>query len=64
MATFDNSQLCQIPCGAPHNGLLVRTLLETQWNVTETARRLDLARQHVYNLIHTFELKRGDGEEA
>jgi Nif-specific regulatory protein len=31
--------------------LLVRTLEETAWNVSEAARRLDLARSHVYNLI-------------
>jgi Nif-specific regulatory protein len=40
--------------------LLQRTLAETDWNVTETARRLDLARSHVYNLIHAFELARDE----
>jgi Nif-specific regulatory protein len=39
--------------------LLVRTLEETNWNVSEAARRLDLARSHVYNLIKAFELERG-----
>ena len=39
---------------------LVRSVLdETQWNVVETARRLDLARSHVYNLIRAFGLERG-----
>ncbi|MFT3770175.1 MAG: sigma-54-dependent Fis family transcriptional regulator [Minicystis sp.] len=38
--------------------LLRRTLDETQWNVTETATRLDLARSHVYNLIKAFGLSR------
>jgi Nif-specific regulatory protein len=38
--------------------LLRRTLEETSWNVTETARRLDLARSHVYNLIRAFGLER------
>jgi Nif-specific regulatory protein len=38
--------------------LLQRTLDETQWNVTETAARLDLARSHVYNLIKAFGLSR------
>lgn len=39
---------------------LLRTVLdETQWNVVETARRLDLARSHVYNLIRAFGLERG-----
>jgi Nif-specific regulatory protein len=39
--------------------LLRDTLQETGWNITETARRLDLARSHVYNLIRAFELERG-----
>jgi DNA-binding NtrC family response regulator len=38
--------------------LLAEALRESGWNVTETARRLDLARSHVYNLIKTFGLKR------
>jgi Nif-specific regulatory protein len=38
--------------------LLRRTLDDTDWNVTEAARRLDLARSHVYNLIKTFGLER------
>jgi hypothetical protein len=28
------------------------------WNGLETARRLDLARSHVYNLIRAFGLER------
>ena len=39
--------------------LLRETLDETQWNVLEAARRLDLARSHVYNLIRAFGLERG-----
>jgi Nif-specific regulatory protein len=39
--------------------LLQRTLHETDWNVVETAKRLDLARSHVYNLIRAFGLTRG-----
>jgi transcriptional regulator with GAF, ATPase, and Fis domain len=38
--------------------LLVRTLEETGWNITEGARRLDLARSHVYNLVKGFGLGR------
>jgi Nif-specific regulatory protein len=38
--------------------LLRRTLDETEWNVSETARRLDLTRTHVYNLIRAFALER------
>ncbi len=38
--------------------LVRQTLDETQWNIVETARRLDLARSHVYNLIKAFGLER------
>jgi len=37
---------------------LLKTLEETEWNVTETAKRLDLARSHVYNLVKAFGLDR------
>jgi Nif-specific regulatory protein len=40
--------------------ILLKTLEETEWNVTETAKRLDLARSHVYNLINGFGLDRKD----
>ena len=40
-------------------GLLTKALEDTQWNIVETARRLDLARSHVYNLIKAFGLERG-----
>ena len=39
-------------------GLLRQTLDSTEWNIVETARRLDLARSHVYNLIRAFGLER------
>jgi Nif-specific regulatory protein len=38
--------------------LVLKTLAETSWNVAETARRLDLARSHVYNLIKAFGIER------
>ncbi len=39
---------------------LVRAALEKHdWNVTEAARELGLARSHVYNLINDFELREG-----
>jgi Nif-specific regulatory protein len=38
--------------------LLRETLEETGWNIVETARSLDLARSHVYNLIRAFGLER------
>jgi len=45
-----------------YQGTLLRQALEdTQWNIVETARRLDLARSHVYNLIKAFGLERGRG---
>jgi Nif-specific regulatory protein len=38
--------------------LLGKTLAETDWNVTEAARRLDVARSYVYKLIRAFGLAR------
>lgn len=38
--------------------LLAQTLEDTGWNVSEAARRLDLARSYVYELIRAFELER------
>ena len=35
------------------------TLEATDWNVSEAARRLDVARSHVYNLIKLHGLNRG-----
>lgn len=63
----------EAPAAAPHDftfqeatrqfqaRLLRDTLAETGWNVVETARRLDLARSHVYNLIRAFGLERERG---
>ncbi len=39
--------------------LLRRTLEETDWNISETARRLDLSRAHVHNLVRAFGIERG-----
>ena len=38
--------------------LVLAALEKNDWNVTETARELDLARSHLYNLINDFELRR------
>jgi Nif-specific regulatory protein len=39
---------------------LVREALEESgWNVVEAARRLDIARSHLYNLINAFGIERG-----
>ncbi len=38
--------------------LLEKTLEECGWNVAEAARRLDLARSHVYNLLRDFGMER------
>jgi DNA-binding NtrC family response regulator len=40
------------------SGFLRDSLEENGWNIVETARRLDLARSHVYNLIRGFGLHR------
>jgi len=40
--------------------LLRSCLEETGWNVSETARRLDVARSHVYKLITAFGFERLD----
>ncbi len=40
------------------------TLEKNDWNVTETARQLDLARSHVYNLIKEFQLTREAGKKG
>lgn len=37
---------------------LRRALDEAGWNIAEVARRLDLARSHVYNLVRAFGLER------
>ncbi len=42
-----------------HARLIRETLQETGWNVSETARRLDLARSHLYSLIRAYGLERG-----
>ncbi|MFT5153452.1 MAG: Nif-specific regulatory protein [Planctomycetota bacterium] len=38
--------------------LIAETLEATGWNVSETARTLDLARSRLYKLIHAFDLER------
>ena len=38
--------------------LVSKTLRDTGWNVTEAAKRLDVARSYLYKLIQTFGLKR------
>jgi Nif-specific regulatory protein len=44
--------------------LLGETLLATDWNISETSRRLELARSHVHNLILAFELKRTEPKKT
>ncbi|MFO0586074.1 MAG: sigma-54-dependent Fis family transcriptional regulator [Polyangiaceae bacterium] len=41
--------------------LVLRTLEETGWNITEASAKLDIARSHLYNLIRTFGLERKKG---
>jgi len=38
--------------------LVRETLEESGWNAVEAARRLDIARSHLYNLIHAFNIER------
>jgi Nif-specific regulatory protein len=38
--------------------LVLEALEKNDWNVAETARELELARSHLYNLINDFDLKR------
>ena len=40
-----------------HVGLLEDLLRVVDWNIPEAARRLDLARTHVYHLIQGFSIK-------
>lgn len=44
-----------------HASLLRQTLEATDWNVAETARRLDLSRSHVFTLIKALGLKDKQG---
>jgi Nif-specific regulatory protein len=41
--------------------LLETTLREHSWNVRDTAQRLDVARSHLYTLMHAFGLERRSG---
>ena len=58
MDTLQNQRTFQEATRHFQRDLLQRTLDETGWNVTEAARRLDLARSHVYNLIRAFGFER------
>ncbi len=57
-ATSDGPATFQEATRRFHTRLLRETLEETGWNVVETARRLDIARSHVYNLIRALGLQR------
>jgi Nif-specific regulatory protein len=39
---------------------VLEALERNNWNITDTTRELGLARSHLYNLISSFSLKRGD----
>jgi len=43
--------------------VVLEALEKNGWNVAETARELDLARSHLYNLINDFELRRDEGKD-
>lgn len=57
-ATANESLTFQEATRRFHRRLLHDTLEETGWNIAETARQLDLARSHIYNLIRAFGLER------
>jgi Nif-specific regulatory protein len=42
---------------------LLEALEKYNWNVAETARALDLARSHLYNLINELELRRSNKDK-
>jgi DNA-binding NtrC family response regulator len=42
---------------------VLEALERNDWNISETARELDLARSHVYNLINDFDLRRDPGKD-
>ncbi len=42
-----------------HEVLLRKALNESNWNIATVATKLELSRQHVYNLIRAFGLERG-----
>ncbi len=44
--------------------LVRQTLDESGWNVVDAARRLDIARSHLYNLINAFGIERADPKHA
>jgi Nif-specific regulatory protein len=44
--------------------VVLEALQRNDWNVTETARELDMARSHLYNLINDFQLRREDKSKA
>jgi Nif-specific regulatory protein len=57
-ATEPESQTFQIATRDFQESLLRRTLETSDWNVSECARRLDLARSYVYSLIQAFGIAR------
>jgi len=42
---------------------VLEALEKNNWNVAETARELELARSHLYNLINDFELRRNPNKD-
>jgi Nif-specific regulatory protein len=54
----ESSQLFHESTRRHQKKLLLGVLDATQWNISETAKRLGLTRPHIYNLIQAFELKK------
>jgi Nif-specific regulatory protein len=57
-ADADASQSFQAATRRFQAQLVARSLDDTGWNVVETARRLEVTRSHVYNLIRAHSLER------
>jgi Nif-specific regulatory protein len=57
-------QTLQAATRAFQKRVVLEALEQNNWNVVETARQLDLARSHVYNLINDFELRRDEAGGA
>ena len=57
-ASAENAATFQEATRAFQRELLASVLEETGWNISAAARRLDLTRSHIYNLIKAFEIQR------
>jgi two-component system NtrC family response regulator len=63
-ASIDVGVLCESPLAAAvthlEENLLKRTLAQTNWNKSQTARRLGLSRQGLIKKIKRYGIQRGE----